>query len=93
MSKCKCGSYAINHRRHGRVPERHSDLCDVCYWRAEAAQARADALRWVLEQLDYKTPEYFGGGISSDVMNRVVSEVLESERSRLRAIIEKELSK
>lgn len=51
MKPCKCGSYAINHGWHGRVAEKHSDLCDVCYWRAEAAQARADALRWVLGQI------------------------------------------
>jgi len=37
MTKCKrCGSYAINPGRHGRDEESHLDLCDVCYWRAEA---------------------------------------------------------
>ena len=32
----KCGSYAINGHLHGREPGKHPDLCDVCYWRAEA---------------------------------------------------------
>ena len=86
MSKCKCGSYAINHRRHGRVAEKHSDLCDVCYWRAEAAQARADALRWVLEQIvDIEIPS-----CCDSCANRVVG--ANNERDRLRAIIEKELN-
>jgi hypothetical protein len=34
--KCAaCYSYAINEHQHGRVRGKHSDLCDVCYWRAE----------------------------------------------------------
>lgn len=33
MDVCKrCGSYAINHRLHGRDGS-DPDLCDVCYWR------------------------------------------------------------
>jgi hypothetical protein len=41
--KCSlCGSVAINPGLHGRPttggePSVHSDLCDVCYWRVEAA--------------------------------------------------------
>ena len=31
-----CSSHAINEHRHGRKPGRHSDLCDICYWRLEA---------------------------------------------------------
>ena len=36
MSKCKrCGSYAINHHKHGRDGS-DDELCDVCYWRKRA---------------------------------------------------------
>ena len=35
---CKCGSYAINHSRHGRDGS-DGDLCDVCYWRKRATPA------------------------------------------------------
>ena len=39
MDKCiMCGSYAINHRLHGRDGS-DSDLCDVCYWRKRADDA------------------------------------------------------
>lgn len=39
MNQCKCGSYAINHDRHGRdsYPIR-DDLCDVCFWRGISQQ-------------------------------------------------------
>lgn len=44
MNNCiMCGSYAINHHRHGR-DRSDPDLCDVCYWRKRAAKA-ADAGR------------------------------------------------
>ena len=36
MKRCKCGSYAINEHLYDRKPGVHSDLCDVCYWRAIA---------------------------------------------------------
>lgn len=37
--KCKnCPSFAINPDSHGRQPEVHVDLCDVCYWREIAAE-------------------------------------------------------
>lgn len=36
---CKnCGSYAINPGHHGREPGKNLHLCDVCYWRSEAAR-------------------------------------------------------
>lgn len=35
MSCVRCGSYAINHRSHGRDGS-DGDLCDVCYWRKRA---------------------------------------------------------
>jgi hypothetical protein len=36
MNQCKlCGSWAINHGRHGRDGT-DVDLCDVCYWRKRA---------------------------------------------------------
>jgi len=34
-TRCKCGSYAINHRLHGRDGS-DGGLCDVCYWRSRA---------------------------------------------------------
>lgn len=41
---CKqCNSAAINPHLHGRQAGVDLDLCDVCYWRARAAQARAQA--------------------------------------------------
>ena len=38
MNRCKCGSFAINHNRHGRDGS-DPDLCDVCYWRKRADDA------------------------------------------------------
>jgi hypothetical protein len=35
MKSCKCGSFAINEKAHGRETGKHPDLCDVCYWREE----------------------------------------------------------
>lgn len=41
MTRCKdCGSYAINHRQHGRDGS-DPDLCDVCYWRKRATVLQA----------------------------------------------------
>ena len=41
MKACKrCGSYAINHNCHGRDGS-DRDLCDVCYWRKRAEQAKS----------------------------------------------------
>lgn len=48
MSRCKCGSFAINPSAHGRADGVDLDLCDVCYWRtrydklAAAEQAQAE---------------------------------------------------
>jgi len=40
--KCsKCGSYAINHRLHGRDGS-DPDLCDVCYWRKRAEKENVE---------------------------------------------------
>ena len=39
MNACtECGSFAINHHRHGRDGS-DGHLCDVCYWRARAKSA------------------------------------------------------
>jgi hypothetical protein len=39
MTQCIiCGSYAINHKLHGRDGS-DEDLCDVCYWRKRACIA------------------------------------------------------
>ena len=39
MSQCSvCGSYAINHRHHGRDGS-DPDLCDVCFWRKRSHPA------------------------------------------------------
>lgn len=92
MTRCKCGSYAINHRQHGRVPEKYRDLCDVCYWRAEAAQARADALRWVPEQLEQDRQIWTKASKGITPYQLKASGATES-CARLSAIIEKELSK
>lgn len=44
MTQCAvCGSYAINHHRHGRDGS-DGDKCDVCYWRSRAERL-AEALR------------------------------------------------
>jgi hypothetical protein len=43
MSRCKCGSYAINLAFHGR-DDTDTDSCDVCFWRN-----KAEALRQQLE--------------------------------------------
>ncbi len=38
MSCKRCGSFAINHKDHGRDGS-DRDLCDVCFWRKRAEQA------------------------------------------------------
>lgn len=44
MNNCKnCGSFAVNHHCHGRDGG-DADLCDVCYWRKRANDARAALL-------------------------------------------------
>lgn len=45
MSRCACGSYAINIGAHGRVSGKNKDLCDVCYWRAEYARLEQECER------------------------------------------------
>ena len=41
IKSCRvCGSYAINEHLHGRIPGAKPDLCDVCYWREVALEAR-----------------------------------------------------
>lgn len=50
MKPCKrCGSFAINHHRHGRDGS-DEDLCDVCYWRKRAEEDSA-ALQNLLNSL------------------------------------------
>ena len=52
--RCKCGSYAINPRLHGRKEGVDLHLCDVCYWRTRSnpiaqkriAELEADIHRW-----------------------------------------------
>ena len=46
MTRCECGSYAINPGRVGR-DDSDPHLCDVCYWRARA-QRKPDAETIVL---------------------------------------------
>ena len=45
MSRCACGSYAINIGLHGRVSGKHNDLCDVCYWRTDYARLEQECER------------------------------------------------
>ena len=46
MSRCTlCGSYAINQHLHGRVRGKYTDLCDVCYWRADYARLEQECER------------------------------------------------
>ena len=54
MDRCKCGSYAINPRLHGRNPNTDLDLCDVCYFkkRLEEAEQRIADVEEELEVLD-----------------------------------------
>ena len=41
IKSCRvCGSYAINEHLHGRIPGAKPDLCDVCYWKDVALEAR-----------------------------------------------------
>jgi hypothetical protein len=35
MKCANCGSHEINEDCHNRVIGRHSNLCDVCYWKFE----------------------------------------------------------
>jgi hypothetical protein len=54
MDRCKCGSYAINPRLHGRNPNTDLDLCDVCYFkkRLEEAEQRIADVEEELDELD-----------------------------------------
>lgn len=46
MNNCnRCGSYAINHKSHGRDGS-DGHLCDVCYWRKRAEEGDAAAKSW-----------------------------------------------
>lgn len=46
MKPCKnCGSYAINHKHHGRDGS-DPDLCDVCYWRERALMTNEKVRRY-----------------------------------------------
>lgn len=41
MQTCvRCHSYAINPQNHGREDDVDLDLCDVCYWRKRAEEAK-----------------------------------------------------
>lgn len=42
----KCGSYAINPRKHGR-DNSDLDLCDVCYWRKRAEALNDKSMKFV----------------------------------------------
>lgn len=53
MDRCKCGSFAINEHAHGRIKGKHSDLCDVCYWREEAKQARREGWEQAKREAQY----------------------------------------
>lgn len=47
MTRCECGSYAINHHCHGRDGS-DENLCDVCYWRKRAELAQAECRKYKL---------------------------------------------
>lgn len=92
MSQCKCGRSVYS----AHTTSSQYDLCDMCSRRSEVAhaisQARADALRWVLEQIK---DEQYGNeiGIGPDFYTRMYAGIINKYNTRLRAIIEKELSK
>lgn len=50
--RCKCGSYAINPRLHGREEGVDLHLCDVCYWRTRSnpmAEKRIEELEFQIK--------------------------------------------
>mgnify|MGYP000567807005 CR=1 FL=1 len=53
MKSCTaCGSYAINHKSHGRDGS-EPELCDVCFWRKRAEAAYN--LEWTMRRFTVKT--------------------------------------
>jgi hypothetical protein len=55
MNSCtRCGSYAINPAIHGRTKGADLDLCDVCYWRKRAEEARSVMLRGAIADMEKK---------------------------------------
>jgi len=63
--KCaRCYSYAINEHLHGRTPGRHSNLCDVCYWRAEYENRRAATASRTLFIFDVESIGLHGEGFA-----------------------------
>lgn len=58
MNRCKCGSYAINPRLHGRNPNTDLDLCDVCYFKKRLEEVE-QRLAYVEEELDELDKELF----------------------------------
>lgn len=65
MNRCKCGSYAINPRLHGRNPNTDLDLCDVCYFKKRLEEVE-QRLAYVEEELDELDKELFI--LASDVI-------------------------
>lgn len=90
MSQCKCGRSVYS----ARTTSSQYDLCDMCSRRCEVAhaisQARAVALRWVLEQIEQesrKWNKHSTGIVPYKLKDRGAIEACVN----LRAIIEKEL--
>jgi hypothetical protein len=56
MDRCRCGSYAINPRDHGREPNKDLHLCDVCYWRTRHDKL-VSKLKSLQEKIKHDTPQ------------------------------------
>lgn len=72
MTKCKCGSYAINHHLHGRDGS-EPDLCDVCYWREKYEHARlsVDAIDGIDVLMSFYGVDTVAGVVSEQEANIV----------------------
>lgn len=71
MSRCKCGSYAINHHLHGRDGS-EPDLCDVCYW-----MERYEHNAQLLEQINCaKTSQYLSSADMLQDIRKIASRAI-----------------
>ena len=69
MTQCaRCGSYAVNHHKHGRDGS-DGHLCDVCYWRTRAEASATDAARYRWLATRCRSTAEHGGGRWSIVVD------------------------
>lgn len=62
MTRCKCGSYAVNPNLYNRGND-NVDLCDVCYWKVKYEALKAS-----------QSMQFLGMDFASDYLAKVKAE-------------------